>query len=150
MKKQFLTIFLISSLFYSCIMTTTSESIEKWKNEILQTEQDFAELVQKEGINKAFLKYASEKAVLMRNNSLIIGKTAIKNHFENQATENKKVSLSWKPDFVDVSNSGDLGYTYGKYIYSYVDNDGKTIKTEGIFHSVWKRQEDGSWKFVWD
>jgi len=131
-------------------MTTTSESIEKWKNEILQTEQDFAELVQKEGINKAFLKYASEKAVLMRNNSLIIGKTAIKNHFENQATENKKVSLSWKPDFVDVSNSGDLGYTYGKYIYSYVDNDGKTIKTEGIFHSVWKRQEDGSWKFVWD
>jgi len=150
MKKQFLTIFLISSLFYSCIMTTTSESIEKWKNEILQTEQDFAKLVQKEGINKAFLKYASEKAVLMRNNSLIIGKTAIKNHFENQATENKKVSLSWKPDFVDVSNSGDLGYTYGKYIYSYVDNDGKTIKTEGIFHSVWKRQEDGSWKFVWD
>jgi ketosteroid isomerase-like protein len=86
----------------------------------------------------------------MRNNTLIAGKTAIKNHFENKSTKIKNVSLIWKPDFVDVSNSGDLGYTYGKYIYSFVDPSGETITTEGVFHTVWKRQEDGEWKFVLD
>jgi ketosteroid isomerase-like protein len=131
-------------------MNSNLETIEKWKNEILQTEQDFAELAKKEGIGAAFLKYASEKAVLTRNNTLIAGKTAIKKYFENLSTESKNVSLIWKPDFVDISNSGDLGYTYGKYIYTFVDKNGDTIKYEGVFHTVWKRQENGEWKFVWD
>lgn len=131
-------------------MKTIQGNIEIWKNEILQTEQNFANLVKEEGIKIAFLRYASDNAVLMRNNELIISKSAIKIHFENQSTEDTNISLFWKPDFIDVSNSGDLGYTYGKYIHSYIDQDGEIIKTEGVFHTVWKRQLDGTWKFVWD
>jgi len=131
-------------------MKTTPGTIEKWKNEILETEQEFAKMAKKEGIKMAFLEFAAEEAVLMRNNKLVVGKSAIKVHFENQSAKNTNVSLTWRPDFVDVSIAGDLGYTYGEYIYSFTNSEGNFIKNKGIFHTVWKRQENGAWKFVWD
>ena len=61
-----------------------------------------------------------------------------------------KAKLEWIPDFVDVSASGDLGYTYGKYTITTIDSIGQTIKRGGIFQTIWKRQPDGRWRFVWD
>lgn len=126
------------------------DSIEKWKKEIVKTEFDFAQLVNKEGIAKAFLAYAAEDAVLMRNNSLIIGIESIRESFKNSNSGSENVSLTWKPDFVEVASSGDLGYTYGKYVYTLIDSSGNEKIDTGIFHTVWKRQSDGKWKFVWD
>lgn len=137
-------------LLYSCTIKTNNVLIEKWKNEILETEQSFAKMAKKEGIQKAFLTYAAEDAVLMRNNNLVIGKKEKTIHFENQPSKNTEVSLTWKPDFVEVSASGDLGYTYGKYTYSFVDVEGNTVENKGVFHTVWKKQTDGTWKFVWE
>ncbi len=134
----------------SCSQNPSEATLQSWKNEILETEQHFADLAQKEGIPKAFLTYAAEDAVLMRNNSLIIGRTAIAQQFETQEVSGATASLSWKPDFVDVSSSGDLGYTYGTFVYTSQDSTGHTNKIEGVFHTVWKRQADGSWRFVWD
>jgi len=124
-------------------------SIEKWKNEILETEQNFAKMVLEEGIDKAFLFYAAEDAVLMRNNELVTGKNAIRLYFEDQKL-NEEVSLTWEPDFVDVAKSGDLGYTYGEYIFASIDSNGNKVESRGIFHTVWKREKDGAWRFVWD
>ena len=124
-------------------------SLEKWKNEILETEQNFAKMAMEKGIDKAFLFYAADDAVLIRNNELVIGKNAITKHFENQKSNND-VSLTWEPDFVDVAKSGDLGYTYGKYIFTSTDSNGNKVESNGVFHTVWKRQPDGTWKFVWD
>ena len=122
--------------------------MDKWKNEIVETEKEFSALAQREGIPAAFVAFAAEGAVLMRNNSLIIGKEALSESLQGSASEN--VSLSWKPDFVDVAASGDLGYTYGKFIYTSTDSLGNESMQEGVFHTVWKRQADGTWKFVWD
>ena len=114
------------------------------------SEKAFAKMAKEEGIEKAFLTFASDDAVLMRNNCLIIGKDSIRKSFENSIQQNENISLSWEPDFVDVSSSGDLGYTYGKYIYSVTDSIGKETVSKGVFHTVWKRQPDGQWRFVWD
>lgn len=150
MQKFYALILAIFLLSYSCAMKKDTGSIGKWKNEILETEQSFAKMAKEEGIQKAFLTYAAKDAVLMRNNNLVIGKSAMTVHFENQSSENTEVSLTWQPDFVDVAASGDLGYTYGKYTYSFVDANGNVIENKGVFHTVWKRQSDGTWKFVWD
>jgi len=102
------------------------------------------------GIAQAFLFYAAEDAVLERNYVLIKGKQSIADKLKKNNSNSMEVTLSWKPDFVDVSNSGDLGYTYGKYQYVSIDSLGNKQESEGIFHTVWKRQKDGSWKYVWD
>ena len=140
---QYLILFFL--FVFSCATETKTDSIEKWKQEIRQAEQEFAKLAAEKGIHDAFLFYAAEDAVLKRR-SLIIGKTAIDKHLEKSTSKN----LSWSPDFIDVSASGDLGYTYGKYVYKYTDSIGNPLEDTGIFHTVWKRQADGSWKFVWD
>ena len=127
-------------------MEPDKNAVEIWKQEILETEQSFAKMVKEEGIHKAFITYAADDAVLMRNNDLVLGKTNISLLYENQTSK----GLVWVPDFVDVSLSGDLGYTYGRYTFSHTDPDGNVVDSKGVFHTVWKRQAEGKWLFVWD
>ena len=134
----------------SCNTVEKKNDQKKWRNEIIETELEFSKMASKEGISKAFLTYAADEAVLMRNNNLIIGIKAIEENFNNKSSASGKATLTWKPDFVDVSSSGDLGYTYGKYTYTIKDTLGNSNINKGIFHTVWKRQVDGNWKFVWD
>jgi len=137
-------------LLFSCNAESEKDAVEKWKKEIVEAEHNFALMAAEEGISKAFMAYAAEDAVLMRNNKLHIGKENLSLLFESQASKPMDEKLSWKPDFVDVSASGDLGYTYGQFTYSFTDSTGTTLESKGVFHTVWKRQADGSWRFVWD
>ena len=146
---QILSIILFVFL-YGCNTTPDAASLDAWKQEIRNVEADFAAMAASEGIAEAFLHYAAEDAVLMRNDQLFIGRQELKERFEQNPSQLPNENLSWKPDFVDVSASGDLAYTYGSYIYSYSDSTGAPVEHRGIFHTVWKRQADGSWRFVWD
>ena len=58
--------------------------------------------------------------------------------------------LEWTPEFADMSASGDLGYTYGTYVFTSKDKDGKPITDHGKYTSIWKKQKDGTWKVVLD
>lgn len=148
-KNQLLTLFILL-VFVSCNMESQKKSTTKWKNEILKTEQEFNDYAQKEGIPKAFLAFAADDAVLMRNDSVIIGKSSIANYFNQKKSASNKANLVWKPDFVEVAASGDLGYTYGKYTYTTTDSTGNEHIYTGVFHTVWRKQPDGRWRFVWD
>jgi len=148
MKKLLIIIMLLSLLISSCSENEKDDQVKKWKQEIENTELEFADMASKEGLQKAFLSYAADDAVLNRNNTILKGKEAIKDYFENQTLSD--VKLVWAPDFIEVSRSGDLGYTYGKFNFSAIDTTGNKIEAQGIFHSVWKRQADGNWRFVWD
>jgi len=132
-------------IIWSC---SAEKNFEELKAEIMQTELDFVQMVKDEGVQKAFLAFAADNAVLNRNDKILKGKQAFIEYFSNPVW--KDAGLSWKPDFVDVSKSADLAYTYGSYTFTSKDSLGKISESTGIFHTVWKRQKDGSWKFVWD
>ena len=121
---------------------------EQSKQEIREAEAAFAQMASEVGIVEAFIAFADESAVLERNNHLIHGLDSIRAHFSSPTPEG--TTLEWTPDFVDASSSGDLGYTFGKFVYTRLDSSGTPLKTAGIFHTVWKKQSDGSWKYVWD
>lgn len=150
MKKSYVGVFLLLLLFNSCKMDQKENQMEKWRNEIREVEQQFARMAHDEGVPKAFIAFAAEEAVLLRNDKLVAGKAAIKAYFESKDADYKNIQLSWKPDHIEVSSSGDLGYTYGRYTYTHADAAGVVTNAEGIFHTVWKRQPDGSWLYVWD
>jgi ketosteroid isomerase-like protein len=150
MNRLLIITVLISLLFFSCNAETKKDMVEKWKNEIRETEQNFSNMAKDDGIKKAFTTYAADNAVLMRNDKLIVGKNEINIYFDKNNSKDTTISLTWEPDFVDVAESGDLGYTYGKYTYSYIDSLGNRMESNGVFHTVWKRQPDKTWRFVWD
>ena len=118
------------------------------KNEIFQTEKAFEKMVSEKGLAEAFYYFADKHAAIKRgNDSLIIGKENIKLYYDKNSDQNAK--LSWTPDFIDVSDCGTLGYSYGKYVYQIQNNEGKIIEYKGIFHTVWKKQNN-NWRYVWD
>ncbi len=132
-------------MLFSCKQTV---NIETAKNEILKTEKAFEKMTSEKGLAVAFYYFASDNAAIRRgNDSLIIGKENIKHYYDKNA--NPDARLSWTPDFIDVSDCGNLGYTYGKYVYSIKDTSGRTIENKGIFHTVWKKQNN-EWRYVWD
>jgi len=140
---------LIGCLFlFSFIADHQKDDMERAKKEITDTEKDFAQLCKKEGIQTAFVTYAADDAVIHRDDKIVKGKEEIKAFYKNRSKNGS--SLDWSPDFVDVSSSCDLGYTYGHYTFTSTDSIGHKKEYTGIFHTVWKKQKDGAWRFVWD
>ncbi len=122
--------------------------LEAAKKEIMDTEKAFEQMVADSGMAEAFAFFATEDAVILRgNDSLIYGKEGIRNYYEKHARPG--VTVTWTPDFVEISGCGTLGYTYGKYVYSRRDTAGKVTENRGIFHTVWKKK-DGVWRYAWD
>lgn len=148
MKKYIPLIFFFLFIGLGCKNTNQEADQEKWKAEIVSVEKAFNDMAQKEGLVKAFEYYAADEGVIKRGKKVIKGKTAIANWYENDVKPNE--TLTWVPTFVEVSQSGDLAYTYGDFTFTYPDTLGKLKQNKGIFHTVWKRQADGSWRFVWD
>ena len=144
MKNLPFTLILIPLLF-SCKQTV---DINAARNEILQTEKAFEKMASEKGQSAAFYYFAAENAAIRRgNDSLIFGKENIKNYYDKNSNPNAK--LNWTPDFIGVSDCGTLGYTYGKYVFSIQDSSGKNIEHTGVFHTVWKKQNN-DWQYVWD
>ena len=58
--------------------------------------------------------------------------------------------LVWSPTLVDVSPSGEMGYTWGPYEVVQTDSAGvRTVLGHGTFMTVWRREADG-WKVLAD
>jgi len=142
-------IFLLAVTVLSCQSEKKESSPEKNKAEIMEAEKAFAAMASEKGIAEAFWFYADSNATIRRqNDSLIHGKEGIKNFYSTDFY--KRATVKWLPDFIDVSTDGNLGYTYGKYVWTSKDSSGKPIEFKGIFHTVWKKQKDGEWRYVWD
>lgn len=145
MKNSILLIFL--GILMSCSELKIKPKSE-YIAEIRETEEAFNNMAAETGVKEAFLYFADAEAVLNRNNQIIKGKKAIADYFGNQTLHS--VSLQWQPEYVDVSDDGTLGYTYGTFSFVAVDTSGQKIESSGVFHTVWKKQEDGSWRYVYD
>lgn len=149
MKKTFYYLIFSILIFPSCNHSSKEELIKAWKKEIIAVEKEFMDMTTDQGLAVAFKYFAADTAALKRGDKLIIGKDAIMNSYRNNA-KNTNVKLTWKPDFVDVAKCGDMAYTYGQYQYSFVDSAGIKRSSKGVFHTVWKRQRNGEWKYVFD
>lgn len=148
MKINFLLKLIILIAFMnSCQTSSAPASQEKLRAELLAVEKEFCAMAQSEGVQKAFVYFCDDAVVIIRRGQLLKGKEAVRKEYASYPTNSK---IEWAPDFADVSSSGDLGYTYGKYTHTLTDSLGHTTQTGGIFHTVWKRQPDGKWRFVWD
>lgn len=142
--KTVLIFFLI--LFVSC---NKQSNPELSKQEVLDTEKSFEKMCAEKGIAEAFYLFADDSAVIKRqNDTLIIGKENIKKYYNKDFY--KTASVNWTPDFINVSDDGTLAYTYGKYIWAAKDENGNISEFKGVFHTVWKKQKDNTWKYVWD
>jgi uncharacterized protein (TIGR02246 family) len=78
------------------------------------------------------------------------GSTPIRQVFANASTD-PAFEVQFKSDKIDVASSGDLAYARGKFSEKYTDKaTGKVMSDSGSYLTVYKKQDDGSWKAVED
>ena len=125
------------------------DMIEKWKAELIKTESDFYNATQDRGWGQAFIDFADDNSALLRQDDYpVFGKEAIVNLYKGK--ENNVLNLKWSPLKADVSSDGSLGYTYGNWIYTFKNKEGKEENVYGNYVTIWKKQPDGKWKFTLD
>ena len=113
---------------------------------LLQTDREFSAMSVREGMFKAFLYYIADDGVILRDNSFPAkGKENLSTRFSGKT--DTTFILSWEPLFEKISESGDLGYTYG--LHTNTDKITGEI-AKGTYITIWQKQQDGSWKFVLD
>ena len=105
-----------------------------------------AEAKQMDAHNEYFLEDA---VVLAPNEPMVAGKEAIRDMLGDMFAM-PGFALKWQPTKVDVSRSGDFGYSLGTYELSMNDPKGRPMADRGKYLTVWKKQADGSWKVAVD
>jgi ketosteroid isomerase-like protein len=94
-----------------------------------------------QGGKAAFLAFAGEDAVAFGGGAQMTeGRTAIAAGFDGFPTG---AVLEWRPLSAQIARSGDVGCTVGEAMISSLHHYSKYL-------TIWKRQRDGSWKFVAD
>jgi ketosteroid isomerase-like protein len=146
MNKFYLIV--LTFIFSSCFpkgQTDNKSIIRAEMNKLMDADMAFSAMSEAKGMKAAFLEYMDSNGVLLRPQSLpIIGADAV-DYLSQQ--DDKDITLTWKPRFASVSNSLDMGYTFG--IYSLKPKN-KDTALHGTYLSIWKKQGDGKWKFVLD
>ena len=94
--------------------------------------------------------YFLDDAVLLGpNEPMAVGKEAIRKMVADLFAM-PGFAVKWQPTKVDVSRSGDFGYSLGTYEMSINDPKGTPMADRGKYATVWKKQADGSWKVAVD
>jgi ketosteroid isomerase-like protein len=137
-------LFCVPLLVISCFTSPKKQAalLETERLALLKVDNDFAALSVSKGMKNAYLDYIDSNGVLLRPNSLPIVSAEAVDYII--ALKDTGFVIEWKPTKAVLAMSGELGYTYG--IYKIEASNAATFY--GTYITIWKKQEDGKWKFV--
>jgi ketosteroid isomerase-like protein len=144
MKK----LLLVFSLLLGAISLSAAPDKVQLKKELAAMEDAFCAMAKEKGLLAAFTHFAApDVSFLDIDPRKWRGYEAVR---ERMGPDQPGVSVTWSAYFTDVSDDGTLGYNYGRYEWREPGKDGKEIVATGWFLTIWKRQPDGTWRYVMD
>jgi ketosteroid isomerase-like protein len=105
--------------------------------DVVAAEREFAADGQARGWIAAFKKYAAPDAIAFQPDPVNVQQS-----FKDQPDEPADRSLKWWPVWAGIARSGDLGFTTGPY----TAGEGRF----GHYFTVWAKQPNGSWRWIYD
>lgn len=132
-------------LFFVALSFATKQKVAAGPELLIQLEAEFAADVAQHG-HAAFVTHFAEEGVEVVDGGGFDTIDAIR----KQPPWPEGTTLTWTPVKADMAASGDLGYTYGNYVYTAKNKEGKPVANYGKYTSIWKKQKDGQWKVVVD
>lgn len=115
--------------------------IASGRSKLAKLEAEFSDASARKGAVKAYDSYLGDDARVLRSDvAPAVGKSAALVLISAGAGK-----LTWKPEAIDVSVSGDLGYTYGTFELQKQN----AVTAHGSYVRVWKKQ-GSKWRVVLD
>ena len=111
------------------------------KRQVFAAESSFAASMAQRDLD-AFASHVSPEAIFFGDTTVMRGKEAVLNGW-GRFLQTPAAPFSWKPDVIEVLQSGNLAISNGPVF----DPAGKKV---GNFSSIWRRGSDGSWKIIFD
>lgn len=136
-----------SSIFFLSLIAC--EQPQTFTNKDLMTvDAEFSAYSEANGPYEAWDRFLVDNAIgLPEGADFTWDKATARNAF---AEFPETASLTWTPLGGDIAESGEVGYTYGRYIVRSIAPDGAITESHGKYITIWKRQADSSWKVVLD
>lgn len=123
-------------------------NVEEQLEQLLQTDRDFAAASSQYGPAEAFRMYLHENATMFSAGSHPTqGRESI---YQRMRSTDGNYELSWTPRAGEVSNSGDMGWTWGEYTVTGFDPEGEQEISYGKYVNVWRKSATGDWKVIVD
>jgi len=125
---------------------THDADVQSLKDNEAQWVQDY----RAKDVDKLVAHYAADATLMTPGSASATGADAIRGMLK-ELVGDANLSLTFQPSRVEVSKSGDYGYTQGSYTLTVTDPKSKKPVTDsGSYVTVYKKQADGSWKAVSD
>lgn len=105
---------------------------------IVAAERAFAADGAATGVDRSFLKHSTEDSIMIAGE--VTTTRALMD--PDAVVDPAQPPLVWFPAWAGISRSGDLGFTSGP-----VERDGRR---QGHYFTIWQRQADGGWKWIYD
>jgi ketosteroid isomerase-like protein len=122
--------------------SATPSNVSAATSELLETDRAFAAASSADGFRQAFEQIAGDSVRYYREGAFpLVGKAAAQS-----ALTDLNSAVVWQPMAGDVSQSGDLGYTYGIAQQQASDTNGKI--SELSYMHIWKKSGDGQWQLL--
>jgi ketosteroid isomerase-like protein len=106
---------------------------------VIAAERAFAARHQSVSVKRAFAEFAAADGVALTPE----GTKNVQAFIATWPDRDNKGFISWWPDLAGIARSGDLGFTTGPASFG----GGKSYSN---YFTIWKKQPDGSWKWVID
>ena len=125
---------------------TRTPDLDAARAALRQAELDFAAASKARGAD-AWAEVFADSGVQMNPGHNYVGKEAVRALMAPDLADTSRL-LSWTPTTVEVSASGDLGYTIGRWELG--PRAGGAPLVRGSYVTIWRKQADGAWKVVLD
>jgi uncharacterized protein (TIGR02246 family) len=116
---------------------------------VMQTSREWAKAASTGDIEGTLSYWADDAVVMSSGQPVLKGKKEIRQMIKG-SFKLPGFKITWEPESVQVSQSGDLAYLVEKSQISMNDSSGKAVTQHYNGVTVWKKQSDGSRKNVAD
>ena len=138
-----ISILLLVVTITSCHQQKVDTKVEGEK--VLQLSKEWSQAASRGDVEKIIGYWAHDAVVMSAGEPILSGKQAIRKMVE-ESYKMPGFRISWQPQSVVVSESGDMAYLLENSQISFTDSTGKPFTINNNAVSIWRKQKDGIWK----
>lgn len=122
--------------------------LEQLKRDLMIVDRSFSQFSVEKGTVAAFHHFMADSGLVLPRDGQPRSRAQYAELLALVAEKSRASTLTWEPLLADVAASGDLGYTHGRYQLTFADSTQPPLY--GYYVTIWKKQADGQWRFVFD